>query len=236
MRIAVFAYNFPHKKTQDFLFRLFLEKADVRLVVAADPVELNIPTAAVRTKLRFGALCHPRAICERFGWRYEVVDHNSVLTAQLLREERIDIGIVSGARVLKNPVVSTPSLGIVNFHPGLLPEVRGLDAMQWSLHEGHPIGVTAHLIDERVDAGRILIRHEVRLYANDTVFDVAQRLQDTQTELLPKVLLALTAGQTGEPVQGKFMLHRKMLPELERQVPKLLEERLARLFPASSVS
>ncbi len=231
MRLAIFAYNFPHKKTQDFLLRLFVERADVRLVLAADPVELGIPPSAIRTKIRVGGLTHPRAIAERFGWRYEVVEHNGDLANRLLREQQIDAAIIAGARVLKNPVVSATRLGIVNFHPGIIPQVRGLDAMQWSLHEGHPLGVSAHIIDERVDAGRVLLRREIRLFPDDTLFDVSARLMDTQTEMLPDVLKVLETGLLPEPVASEHKLHRKMSPEMERQVPALLAARLRGLFP-----
>jgi len=235
MRIAVFAYNFPHKKTQDFLYRLYLEKVDVRLVLAADPVELGIPPPAVRLKIRSqGGLVHPRKVAERFGWRYEVVEHNAASTAALLKEEKIDAAIIAGARILKRPVIEAVPQGIINFHPGLLPEVRGLDAMQWALHEGHPLGVTAHMIDHRVDAGMILLRREITLCAGDTVFDVSQRLLDIQTDMLPEALEVLAGGVNGLPSAGEGALHRKMPPELERTVPELLQARLAGMSKGST--
>jgi hypothetical protein len=44
----VFGYNFPHKKTQDFLQRLVLLGAKPALVLLADPVKLQLPPAAMR--------------------------------------------------------------------------------------------------------------------------------------------------------------------------------------------
>ena len=40
--VVVLAYNFPHRKTQDFLFRLFAEGVSVGHVLAADPVKLKV--------------------------------------------------------------------------------------------------------------------------------------------------------------------------------------------------
>ena len=152
MKIAVFAYNFPHRKTQEFLFRLYLEGYDVQLVLAADPVKLNIAKSTVRVKPHFSALVEPSRICERLGWRYEAVDHNSDYCAELIKSAKVDIGVIAGARILKEPVISAPWIGIINFHPGLIPEVRGLDALQWAILQDKPIGVTAHLIDRSIDA------------------------------------------------------------------------------------
>lgn len=235
MRVAVFAYNFPHKKTQDFLFRLFLEKIDVGVVLAADPVELRIPGPAVRMKVRGGGgLVHPKSIADRFGWRYEVVEHNSTKTTSLLKDEKIDVAVIAGARILKRPVIEIVPQGIINFHPGLLPEVRGLDAMQWALHEGHPLGVTAHVIDDRVDAGVILLRREIPLYLGDTVFDVSQRLLDIQVDMLPEALGVLASGVKGLSSAGAGTLHRKMPPDLEQMIPDMLQARLAKIAKSSA--
>ena len=232
MKIAVFAYNFPHRKTQEFLVRLFLEKAEVALVIAADPVKLNIPAPALRVKPRYGALIHPRIISERFGWRYEVIEHNSQGCADLIRELQVDVGVIAGARILKEPVVSAPRIGVVNFHPGLVPEVRGMDALQWAIYENKPIGVTAHVIDERVDAGRIILRRELATYPDDTLVDLSLRLCDTELEMLPAVLDALTRQPLVEfPAVEKSPVHRKMPPELERELPRLLALRMNRQGP-----
>ena len=229
MRIAIFAYNFPHRKTQDFLFRLFLEKADVALILAADPVELGIPPASVRMKVRGGGgLVHPRRIAERLGWRYEVVEHNSTRATELLREERVDAGVISGARILKPHVIEVVPKGIINFHPGLLPEGRGLDAMQWAIYEDRPIGVTAHLIDGRVDAGLVLLKRELPIQQDDTVFDLSQRLMDVQSDMLPEALTLMGQGIAGLEFVGRGNLHRKMPPELEAQIPERLRACQAR--------
>lgn len=235
MRLAVFAYNFPHKKTQDFLLRLFLEKADVVLVLAADPVELGIPPASVRMKVRGGGgLVHPRRIAERLGWRYEVVEHNSTRTTELLREERIDAGVISGARILKPHVIEAVPMGIINFHPGLLPEGRGLDAMQWAIYEDRPIGVTAHLIDGRVDAGLALLKRELSIQKDDTVFDLSQRLMDVQSDMLPEALAILGQNTAGLEPAGGGKLHRKMPPAIEAQISDRLRARQARMNEAKS--
>jgi len=229
MRLAVFAYNFPHKKTQDFLFRLFLEKADVAVILAADPVELSIPPASVRMKVRSGGgLVHPRRIAEQMRWRYEVVEHNSARTIELLRNERIEAALISGARILKPHVIEAVPKGIINFHPGLLPEGRGLDAMQWAIYEGRPIGVTAHLIDGRVDAGLVLLKRELLIAHDDTIFDLSERLMDVQLDMLPEALATLGRGTAGLESIGRSNLHRKMGPELEARIAGLLKERQVR--------
>lgn len=226
--LAVFAYNFPHRKTQDFLLRLMLEGWPVRLVLAADPVPLGIPPSSIRGKLRDGALVHPRQVAERIGAEYRVVPHNGPEVEAALREAGAELGVIAGARILKRGTIEACGGRIVNFHPGLIPQARGLDALLWSVLQGHPPGVTAHLIDHRVDAGGVLLRRTIRVHPDDTLFDLNGRLYDTQLEMLDASLRAALAGP-GEPVDPGTPYNRKMPPELEQEVLRRLPEYVLRM-------
>lgn len=223
-RVALFAYNFPHKKTQDFMFRAFVEDLGVACVIAADPVELNIPPSAIRTKLSHLGLVHPSKVAERLGMEYVVLPHDSEATAELLSSRQFDIGIVAGARIIKAHIIEKFSIGIINFHPGLIPEARGLDALLWSIYGNQPLGVTAHLIDRRVDAGRVLLRRPIAIRADDTLLDLSERLYDQQLDMLsPAVQQALSSEWT--PVDPRSPHNPKMPPDLELRVrDKLLVE------------
>lgn len=221
LRIAVFAYNFPHKKTQDFLLRLFLDGHQVHAIFAADPVKLNIPPSTIRTKLRQSALVHPRAIAARLGIPYYVVPHNDPSIRSLVEKHQIELGIVAGARILKKPTIEAFSEGVINYHPGLVPEARGLDAMLWSINGDIPLGITAHLIDEKIDAGTMLLRREISLYADDTMIDLAERLNEAQVEMITPAIQAIMNG-VGEPVDPSTNYNRKMPGDLEQQMVRKL--------------
>jgi methionyl-tRNA formyltransferase len=45
---------------------------------------------------------------------------------------------------------------IINIHPAALPWGRGIYPNVWALYEGHPIGVSVHLIDPGIDTGKLL--------------------------------------------------------------------------------
>ncbi|MCH7945909.1 MAG: hypothetical protein IIC73_07860, partial [Armatimonadetes bacterium] len=113
-RVAVFAYNFPHKKTQDFLFRLFLDGWNVVSVIGADPVKLRIPASSIRTKLKHIGLTHPKDVAKRLGMDFVVLPHRGEEIERHLDEIDADIGVVAGARILKAPVIGRFKSGIVN--------------------------------------------------------------------------------------------------------------------------
>lgn len=236
MKLAVFAYNFPHKKTQDFLLRLFLEGYSIEFVVACDPIRLNIPEPVLRTKPVHIDIIHPKVICQRLNVPYYVLTHNSQEVAELMLANSIDIGVVAGARILKKHIIQSAKSGIINFHPGLIPEVRGLDALKWALYYDLPLGVTAHFIDERVDAGRIIVKEEIPIKNDDTLVDISLRLAETQTNLLPKVLnLVRDKPITDFPlVQYEGKPNTVMPSKLEEEVPKKLSDRLSKISNANN--
>jgi len=53
--------------------------------------------------------------------------------------------------------------GIINFHPGDLPDYRGCDAPEWQLLHGLPVICTAHLVDEGIDTGPVIGKKKLSL-------------------------------------------------------------------------
>jgi phosphoribosylglycinamide formyltransferase-1 len=100
--------------------------------------------------------------------------------------------------------------------------VRGLDALQWAILRDQPLGVTAHLIDKRVDAGWILERREIAEHADDTLVDLSLRLYETELAMLkPALERALR--------EDRHTLERVMGGEYNRSFPaELAMEMLAR--------
>jgi phosphoribosylglycinamide formyltransferase-1 len=229
MKLAVFAYNFPHRKTQDFLLRLFLDGYSVELVIACNPAELDSPKSILRVKPRHVDVLHPKVICERLDIPYHVLAHNSREAADLLRKSNVEVGIIAGARILSTQIIQSVSKGIVNFHPGWIPEVRGLDALKWAIHDNLKIGITAHFIDERVDAGRIILRREIPTFVDDTFIDLSLRLEETQNTLLSEVMEVV--GDKGAdqfplvPYRGRA--NSFMPKEFEGQLHSKLKRRLS---------
>lgn len=231
MRIGVFAYNWPHKKTQDVLLRLWMMGAEVVCVVAMDPVPLDLPESTKRVKPRHVGVVHPRSVADRMGVPYHEVQHDTEECAALLGDHGVELGVIGGARILHDPVLSAPTEGILNLHPGLIPEVRGLDALKWAIHEDRPLGVTAHLIDERVDAGRVVLRREIDLRPDDGWVDLSLRLHETELAVLPEAVERVEReGADSFPLVGESEKHEKMPPELEARLDEKLAERKARAF------
>ena len=151
MNITLFTYDRPHWKTQQFLYELVSLGMKPCAIVAAPWRDLGLPLGYRMSVKHYPH--HPRELAKRFRINYEVVPHDQVTQGQL--------GVIGGARILPPPVVKGFNVGILNMHPGLIPENRGLPNVAAAMLNHMPQAVTAHRIDERIDAGRILLIREI---------------------------------------------------------------------------
>ena len=191
MNIGVFAYNFPHWKTQEGIHNLVLSGYKPKIIMAADPVELNLPKSKIRTTPKDLYLTHPKKIARRYQIDYEVVIHNSQETSDLVREYDLDVGVILGARILKPIAFQNFSIGVLNMHPGILPENRGLNTLKWAIVDDIPQGVTTHLIDSKIDRGLLIQKQEIDIYKDDTLLDLNLRIQHLEQKLMVSSLAPL---------------------------------------------
>jgi len=82
----------------------------------------------------------------------------------------------------------------INVHPGLNPYNRGWSPQVFSILNKLPVGVTIHEIDEQLDHGAIIAQEAVPINSWDTSYDVYQRIQWLEVELLKDWLPALISG------------------------------------------
>ena len=227
--LIVFAYDFPHKKTYEGLLRLHLAGIPIALVIGAPFVQLNIRESAIRVgpaKLQFLSARH---VCDRLGIPYVREAHNSPETVAALRELSPRVGVVLGARILSQEIIDCFSVGVINMHPGLIPENRGLDNLKWAILLGLDQGVTTHLIagGKDVDLGRLIERQVVPVLPDDTLLDVHLRIQNTELEMMVRAVELIASK--GLVARGWFA------PFSDRGtyracVPPEIEERLLEQF------
>lgn len=224
MRIAALTYTFTTPKIYAGLQTLHAHGFCPSLVLAAPPVKLNFYKSKIPVARATILPAYPvPQIAETLGAAYLECPHNSPEACNAMREHGIDVAVILGARILKAPLIESVPLGIINLHPGILPINRGLDNLKWAVLLDMPQGATAHFIDTRIDAGRLIERGEVPVFRSDTVFDVFDRIQEEERKLLLKSLCLLKAGVRDfrEIEQGPY--RKSVPPELEADFPRLFE-------------
>ena len=170
--MIIFTYDFPHKKTMDFLLYSYHYGYNIDAVIAAPRVNINSPHRKYRPSIDVsrGAI-DTKDICRNLSIEYHVAPHNSQECIDILSMYEPEIGLIAGARILSRNVIESFSKGIINFHPGPIPEARGLDTAQWIIYDDLPLAVTSHFIDPRVDGGWIIKRLDMDKKLNDTLQD-----------------------------------------------------------------
>ena len=138
----------------------------------------------------------------------------------MIKKNKLDLGIILGARILKQEVIDAFKVGIINMHPGILPENRGLDNIKWSVIKNLPIGTTSHFIDSRIDMGEKLLSEQIKIYPDDEFLDFCVRNQNLEQEIMIKSLKKIYDEYPNVRTSklGKGFYHKSINPELEQHL------------------
>jgi phosphoribosylglycinamide formyltransferase-1 len=100
------------------------------------------------------------------------------LVVAALREKQVELICMAGyMRMISAYFVSEFRNRILNIHPSLLPAFPGLEAQHQALEHGVKFsGCTVHFVDERLDAGPIILQAAVPVEDSDTPETLAARI------------------------------------------------------------
>ncbi|MEL0132387.1 MAG: phosphoribosylglycinamide formyltransferase [Rhodobiaceae bacterium] len=85
---------------------------------------------------------------------------------------------------------------IINIHPSLLPDLKGLDTHARALSAGYRRhGATVHLVTPALDDGPILLQAALTVSGDETESELAARVLTLEHALYPFVILALASGE-----------------------------------------
>lgn len=185
--IAIFAYDFPHRKSCDFIKDLFSYGLKNLVIFAAPKKDLSHLSSKKTAENIFNVFnsIETSELCRNLEVPYYVIEHNDAEKIKsLISKYKIDLAIIAGARIISAEVIPLFSRGIVNFHPGKIPETSGLDAYAYTLKKGVPAGVTTHFIDHRVDAGDFIGFNQLVIHEKDTAISIQEKIYQLQLRAL----------------------------------------------------
>jgi len=151
-----------------------------------------------------GVVVEPAPIYADEGW-FESVGEVALSLGLPVFKQRIGLALldelkpdlvvnVSFHQIYKKDMLDR--VRIVNLHGSLLPKYRGRSVLNWAIISGEEeVGVTAHWVNEQIDAGDIICQDRVRVDLNDTALDVYKK----SLPLYPKLcLVAVELIEKGE--------------------------------------
>lgn len=85
---------------------------------------------------------------------------------------------------------------LINIHPSLLPDYKGLDTHQRALNDSQTQhGASVHMVNAALDDGPVLLQAVVAVHEEDTADTLAARTLRAEHSLYPAVMRALAAGE-----------------------------------------
>ncbi len=112
--------------------------------------------------------------------------------------------VVAYGSLIPRSVFDHPPLKTINLHPSLLPKYRGAAPVQWALINGEKeTGITVQLINEKLDAGDIVLQERLPLDGSTTAADVMEIVATRGAELMDRAGGILASGSAAPRKQDE---------------------------------
>lgn len=116
-------------------------------------------------------------------------EFDQLLVAEL-EQVGVDLVVLAGyMRLLSPEFVHHYEGRMLNIHPSLLPDFKGLHAQRQALEAGVTVaGCTVHYVDTEMDTGPILMQAQVPVLPGDTEDSLSARILEQEHKLYPKAI------------------------------------------------
>ncbi len=143
----------------------------------------------------------PTYTCPQGKFKTKLEPEIEMALADEIRQTEAELVVLAGfMRVIKAPLLEAFNGRIINIHPSLLPEFKGIRAWEQALAAGVAItGCTVHWVDASLDGGEVIAQREVPILPNDSAESLHQRIQQQEHLLLPEVICQLAATRPFPP-------------------------------------
>ena len=92
-------------------------------------------------------------------------------------------------KILSKKFIKKFNKPILNIHPSLLPKHKGLNTHKKVLKNKDSFtGATVHLVNSRLDSGKIILQRKVKVSKKDTELSLANKVLKIEHKLYPAAL------------------------------------------------
>ena len=124
--------------------------------------------------------------------------HNSEKVMPHIENLDLDLIVFGGTRIIRGDILDFPKDGVINSHPGLLPDCRGSASPAWSVYHDIPIGSSTHFCDNGIDTGDLLFRREIPVKRGMSYEDLCYETLVLAGVLMKEALIAYEEGRWDE--------------------------------------
>ena len=157
-----------------------------------------------------------------------VAKHDDESCLSLIRDLDPALMVLGGTRIVRGEMLAYPAEGVLNSHPGLLPECRGSASPAWSIYHDIPIGSSCHFCTPEIDQGDLVGRRQVPVLRGERYQDLCHKTLTMAGTLMTEALVAWADGSLERHRQpqgeSRHPTFKNMPDELLVQVHRKLAE------------
>lgn len=148
------------------------------------------------------------AKAQGYGIQTSIVDHRqyvgrasfeAALQEEILKYAPIDLVCLAGfMRILTADFVNQWHGRMINIHPSLLPDYKGLDTHARALADGRAeVGCTVHYVIPAMDEGPVIVQRRIPVLTGDTADSLAARVLSEEHQAYPEAVRIVAARLSG---------------------------------------
>ena len=123
-----------------------------------------------------------------FNYKNKIIAEKKIISE--INNEKIKLICLAGfMRILSKNFIKRFKGKILNIHPSLLPKYKGLNTHQRAISNNEKYsGCTVHVVNSRLDAGKIILQKKVKISKFDTAKSLANKILIQEHKLYPKAI------------------------------------------------
>jgi len=112
---------------------------------------------------------------------------------KLLKKNNIDLICLAGfMKILSGTFIRKFNKPILNIHPSLLPKYKGLNTHNRAIQNKDKYsGATVHIVNEKLDSGKIIIQKKVKILKSDTGKSLQKKVLKIEHKIYPNAIIKL---------------------------------------------
>ena len=144
-----------------------------------------------------GVIAPPVKLCAQ-GYNIKILQPETITNALAKNIQALSpdlIVVVAYGKILPKQILDIPRFGCINAHASLLPKYRGAAPIQGALLNGEKeTGVTVMFMNEKMDAGDILLQEKISVSSSDNTETLHDKLSKLSAKLLVKAIVQIEQG------------------------------------------
>ena len=133
-------------------------------------------------------------------------DINSLKSFKWIKSICPDVIFCFGwSRLLKKDILNFPKLGVIGYHPSLLPKNRGRHPLIWALALGlNETGSTFFIMDEGADTGDIISQKKVKISPSDNAQTLYEKMITISKSQIKEIIYKLKKNDLNKRLQKDY--------------------------------